>query len=118
MIGMGNGTLHSPTRISNNCNSVNSVNHVSEKNYISNFISPQSLMMTTFFTNGPEAECAASAASSHRRYHRFVARTENENPLRNILVQCLSVWVFELELELESGTTDLPETGLHLRSPV
>ena len=30
-IGMGNGTLHSPTRISNNCNSVNSVNHVSEK---------------------------------------------------------------------------------------
>jgi len=23
---------------------------------------------------------------------------ENENPLRNILVQCLSVWVFELEL--------------------
>ena len=35
--------------------------------YISNFsifISPQSLMMATFLTNGSEAECAASAASS------------------------------------------------------
>ena len=88
---MGNGTLHSPTRISNNCNSVNSVNHVSEKNYISNFISPQSLMMATFFTNGPEAECAASAASSHRHCHGFVARTEIENPLRNILIRGLGV---------------------------
>ena len=26
---MGNGAIHSPTQISNNCNSVNSVNHVS-----------------------------------------------------------------------------------------
>ena len=106
---MGNGTLHSPTRISNNCNSVNSVNHVSEKNYISNFISPQSLMMATFFTNDPEAECAASAASSHRHCHAFVVRTENENPLRNILIQCLSVWVFELELVNVANVEMLPK---------
>jgi hypothetical protein len=54
------------------------------------FITPQSLMMATFFTNGPEAECAASAASSHRHCHGFVVRTENENPLRNILIRGLS----------------------------
>ena len=83
-----------------------------KKNYISNFISPQSLMMATFFTNGPEAECAASAASSHRHCHGFVVRTENENPLRNILIRGLGIWFFEClswrdELELESGIGDL-----------
>lgn len=49
-------------------NPVNPVNYVSE-NYISNFsifISPQSLMMATFLTNGSEAECAASAAYGAR----------------------------------------------------
>ena len=30
------------------------------------FISPQSLMMATFLTNGSEAACAASAASSRQ----------------------------------------------------